>query len=111
MKLAELIASVGWAGVRASLLWSYHPTEESLEGYRQAFASLQKLKPVVSSMRLVVREAFREGIDEEPFTDVCGRNGTRNRDLENFKHSEHAADSEYANAETDFSLEFEPWEK
>jgi len=111
MKLSELISAVGWAEARASLLWSYPDVEKSIEGYRRVFDSLRRLKPAASSMRLVVHQAFREGLDDAPFVQVSGRNGTRNKDLEDFKHSEHAADPAYAEAEVGFALEFEPWEQ
>lgn len=111
MKLSELITSVGWAEVKAALLWSYPEVEPSLEDYRRVFVSLQGLKPVPSRVRLVVHETFREGLDKEPFTGVYGRNGTRNRDLEDFKHAAHTADPGYADRETDFALGFVPWEQ
>ncbi len=62
-------------------------------------------------MRVVVRETFREGLDEESFTEVIGRNGELNRDQDDFKYREEAASSEYANSEVDFSVSLEPWER
>ncbi len=85
--------------------------EKSIEDYRRVFVSLQRLKPAASTMRLVVHKTFREELDDAPFDQVSGRNGTRNRDLEDFRYSNHSADSEHANAETNFSLAFESWEQ
>ncbi len=111
MKLSEMVASVGWAEARASLLWSYPDVEKSIEGYRRVFDSLRKLKPAASTMRLVVHQTFREELDDAPFAQVSGRNGTRNRDQADFKHLGQSADPDYADAETNFSLAFEPWEQ
>lgn len=111
MKLSELIGSVGWAEVQASLLWSYPEVEPSIEDYRRVFVSLQGLKPVSSSVRLVVHETFREGLDKEPFTQVSGHNGTRNRDLEDLRHAAHSDDPGYADREADIALGFVPWEQ
>lgn len=110
MKLSELIAAVGWADVKASLLWSRPGVETSIEGYRQVLTSLRKLDAVASDTRLVLRERFREGRDEASFVRVVGRDGTRNRDLEDFQYLGQSADPEYADAETDYSLALEPWE-
>jgi len=111
MKLSDLLASVTWADVKASLLWNYPGAEDSIEDYRRAFASLRKRDAVATEMRLLLRQTFREGLDEKPFIEVTGRDGTRNRDLEDFPHLGQSADSEYAKAETDFSLALEPWER
>ncbi len=108
MKLSELIGAVGWAEVRASLLWSHPDIEQPIEDYRRVFASLQGLKPVPSNMRLVFRKTFRRG---QTFTDVYRRDSTRNRDLEDFKHAAHSTDPGYADRETDFALGFVPWEQ
>ncbi len=111
MKLSELIAAVGWADVKASLLWNHPGAKNAIEGYRRAFSFLRKLDAVASNMRLVVRKTFREGLDEAPFIEVSGRDGTLNRDQADFKYLGQSADPEYANAETDYSLALEPWER
>jgi hypothetical protein len=110
MKLSELLTSISWADVKASLLWNYPSTEDSLEGYRRAFSCLQNLQAVASNMRIFVRRRFREDLDEKSFTEVTGRDGTRNRNLEDFQYLAQPVDPEYASAETDYSLVFEPWE-
>lgn len=111
MKLSELLTSVSWADAKASLLWNYPGIEEAIESYRRAFSFLRNLNAVASPMRLILRKTFREGLDEKPFIEVTGRDGTRNRDLEDFQYFGQSADSEYANTETDFSIAFEPWEQ
>lgn len=110
MKLSDLVQSIGWPEIKASLLWSYPDEAQFLGGYRLVLAQLRKLVPIESEMRIFLRETSREGVDEKPFIEVIGRNGQLNRDQPGFKYFEDPVDSMYANSETDFSLSFEPWE-
>jgi hypothetical protein len=52
---------------------------------------------------------FRPEIDETPYFDVAGRDGTLNRELEDFQHLKDSSDDEYADVEVDYSLSFHPW--
>lgn len=110
MTLAELITSVDWTEVKSAVLWNYPDVEKSIEAYRKVFIALRRMDAVASNMRLVVRRTFREGLDEEPFVEVVGRDGTLNRDLEDFECLGKSLDSEYANSEADFAVTLEPWE-
>lgn len=111
MKFAELIATVTWTDVRDQLLSNYPEVKGSIKKYGSVFMELKKLKPVKSGMRIIIQETFREEIDESPFTEVTGRDGTLNKDLKDFKYSGKSIDSDYANSETDYALELTPWEK
>ena len=111
MRLSKLLRSLGWYEVKASLIWSYPDTNESIDGYKQVFAELCELVPVEPKMRIIIQETFREALDEEPFTEVIGRNGTLNRDQEDYKHLEASVGPVYSNSETDFSLSLESWEQ
>ena len=62
-------------------------------------------------MRIVVLERFDPRLDEEPVVEVTGRNGQLNRDQDDFQHAEGRVDETWANAETDFALDFTPWEE
>lgn len=111
MKLSDLLAAVTWADVKASLLWHYPDAETSLEGYRRVFAYLRNREAVASPVRIFIREGFDKKFDEKPFTDVTGRDGTRNRDLEGFRDLTPPVDPAYADAEVDYSLVYTPWEQ
>ena len=111
MDLSQLISTTEWTEVERSLLQQYPDARESLEGYRDTFFQLRRLTPVTTSMRLRIRNTFRPGLDDQPFPEVVGKNGTLNRDQEDFKHLGKAEDSTYALAETEFALELEPWDE
>lgn len=111
MKLAEAIEKVSWAEMKACLLWNYADAEKSMAGHEMVFRNLGKLKPTSTTMRIVIRKTFREGLDEEPFTEVVGKDGTLNKELEDFKYLNKSDDSEYANSEVEYALDFQPWEE
>jgi len=111
MKLAEVIEKVSWAETKACLLWNYADAEKSMAGYERVFCELRKLQPTSTSMRIFIRKTFREGLDDEPFTEVVGKNGTLNKELEDFKYLNKSEDSEYANSEIEYALDFHPWEE
>lgn len=110
MKLAEVVEKVSWAETKACLLWNYADSKEAMAGYEMVFRNLGKLKLTSTSMRIVIRETFREGLDEEPFTEVVGKDGTLNKELEDFKYLNKSEDSDYANSEAEYALEFHAWE-
>jgi hypothetical protein len=109
MNLSQLIGTSEWADVERSLRRHYPDAQESLEGYGDTFLLLRRLTPATSSMRLSIRTTFRPGLDDEPFPEVVGKNGTLNRDQEDFKHLGKAADSTYALSAAEFGLELESW--
>lgn len=84
MTFSDLITRVSWPEVQAALLWLYPDEKDSLEGYRVVLAQLKRRQPNKSEMRIIVQEMFRPEIDETPYFDVAGRDGTLNRELEDF---------------------------
>ncbi|MBI4524481.1 MAG: hypothetical protein HY695_11805 [Deltaproteobacteria bacterium] len=111
MKLSEVIGKTSWPETKASLLWNYPDAAESLPGYEKLFYLLRDLPQSPTAMRLIIRKTFREGLDEEPLLEVVGKDGTLNKELEDFKHLNKAEDSEYGNGEVEYALEFHPWEE
>jgi hypothetical protein len=109
MNLSQLIGTTEWADVERSLRRRYPDAQELLEDYRDTFLLLRRLTPATSSMRLSIRTTFRPGLDDEPFPEVAGKNGTLNRDQKGFQHLGKAADSTYALSEAEFGLELQPW--
>lgn len=111
MKLAEVIEKASWAETKACLLWNYSDVEKSMAGSEKVFHELRKLQPTSTSMRIFIRKTFREGLDEEAFTEVVGKNGTLNKESEDFKYFNKSEDSDYANSEVEYALDFHPWEE
>jgi len=111
MKLTEVIRKASWAKTKACLLWNYADSEENVAGYERVFCALRELQPTSTSMRIFIRKTFREGLDDEPFTEVVGKDGTLNKESEDFRYLNKSEDSEYANSEVEYALEFHPWEE
>lgn len=58
-------------------------------------------------MRIVVRESF----DDEPFMEVVGRNGERNRDQSDFEQIRCKVAPGWADEETDYAVSYRSWAK
>lgn len=110
MTFEQLLHRVQWEDV-AQLIPRWPYDTEDLDGYRQVFEHLKRLVPVPTTMRIVVLERFGPRLDEEPVVEVTGRNGQLNRDQDDFQHAEGRVDEPWANAKTDFALDFTPWEE
>lgn len=111
MNLKELVCRTNWCDVKSSLIKAYPDAERSIEGYESVFSSLSTLIPQKTNMRIFIERVPREGIDEQPFVDVSGKDGTLNKNLSDFQHLGKPQDSEYANSEASFALEMVPWEE
>ena len=109
MTFAELIASTSWAEVKAALLWLFPDEERQLSGYRKVFWELRRMRPEPDPMRIAIERRPTPGYDEEPAPEVIGRNGTLNRELDDFKHLGKHATAEYGAEETVWSLSLRPW--
>jgi hypothetical protein len=109
MTFAELLDEISWSELRGALLWCYPDERQSLEGYRVLYGKLKGITPEPSNMRIVVEETYRPKIDDQPFWDVTGRNGDRNRDQADFEHIRITAEPGWADEETNFSLSFHRW--
>jgi hypothetical protein len=104
-----LVGVADWADVERSLVQHYPDASESLDGYRETFFRLRDLRPVATTMRICVRTTFRPALDDHPFLEVVGRDGTLNRDSEDFNYLGESDDSVYALSEAEFALELRPW--
>lgn len=111
MTFAELISSTTWAEVRAALLWLLPEERGNLAGYRKVFRELQRIKPEPDAMRIAVECRPTAGDDTEPLPEVVGRNGTLNRDLDDFKHLGKHATAAYGAEEVVWSLSLRPWRR
>lgn len=111
MNLKALLGRVRWCDVKDCLVSAYPDCDSSLEGFEMVFLKLSLLVPCKTDMRLFVEETFTEGIDDEPYVDIRGRDGTLNRDLPDFKYTGKPDHGEYADSETIYGLDFVPWEE
>lgn len=111
MKFRKLVVRTDWNEVESSLLENYPDVERSLKGYKSVFDTLLSLVPRETKMRICIETVFREGIDEEPYIEVFGRDGTLNKDLPDFRHFRETASTEFAKSETIFALDLVPWEE
>ena len=109
MTFAELIASTSWADVKATLLWLFPDEKGHLSDYRKVFWELRRMKPKPDPMRIAIERRPTPGFDEKPTSEVVGRNGTLNRELDDFKHLGKHATPEYGAEETVWSLSLHPW--
>jgi hypothetical protein len=108
--LGELIGSTTWAEVKAALQWLLPNEQGSLPGFRKVFSDLQRVNPKRDAMRIAIECAPMPGDDEKPVPGVFGRDGTLNRDLDDFNHLRKHATAEYGAEETKWSLSLRPWE-
>jgi hypothetical protein len=107
--LAELTATTRWPEIKAALAWLYPDERPRLDEYRRVLRELRALRPEASSMRIAIECAPRLEPDEEPALEVIGRDGTCNRDLEEFAHWDERARAEQGAEQTTWSLSLRPW--
>ena len=111
MRLKELLLSTDWGEVKQSLLRSYPDSARIIDKLQRVFETLLSLDCRGTTMRLCLAEVRPEDIDEEPYIDVFGKDGTLNRDLPDFRYFSGTAGRDFANLETSFALELVPWEE
>ena len=109
MTFGELIASTSWAEVKAALLWLFPDEEKHLSDYRKVFWELRRMKPKPDPMRIAIERRPISGFDETQAPEVIGRNGTLNRELDDFKHLGEHATPEFGAEETVWSLSLQAW--
>lgn len=111
MTFAELIAQTSWAELKAALLWLSPDDRPHLSDYRRVFWELRRMEAEPDPMRIAIERRPIPGYDEEPAPEVIGRNGTRNRELDESKHLGTNATVEYGAEETVWSLSLPPWRR
>jgi hypothetical protein len=111
MKLKELVANTDWNQVKSRLLRNYPDSGQSMEAYQLVFDTLSSLAPQETKIRVCIEMVFREGIDEEPYIEVFGKDGTLNKNLPDFRYFSKTASKEFANSEASFALDLVPWEE
>ena len=109
MTFAELIAKTTWTEVKAALLWQCPDESHHLPDYRKVFWELRRMKPEADPMRIAIERRPISDPDETPTPEVFGRNGTLNRELDDFKFMGKHATPEYGAEETVWSLSLQLW--
>lgn len=109
MTLAELVAGTTWPEIKAALVWLDPEAVADLPGYRQVFRTLRAMTPEPDSMRIAIEARVLPSFDEDPASEVIGRNGTLNRELPDYPRTD--LDSEDGRQEAAYSLTLQPWRK
>ena len=107
MTLKDLINRHHWAGVKYHLLEAYPDEAEQIDAYDLVYEALIRQSPEVGARRIVLEE--RLGIDDRTYIDVSGRDGTLHKELDEFQYFKDVPDSDVANSEVSYALEFSPW--
>lgn len=113
MKFKEIINKTNWDDVRSILYEYYYKDSEDysvLYEYERIFNELKILKEEdCDNMRLYVEKY--KGFNDEDSIEVIGRNGTLNKDSEDFKFFKDNVDEKFANSEITYAIEMIKWEK
>lgn len=113
MKFKEIINKTNWDDIRSVLYEYYYKESEDysiLYEYERIFNELKILKEEdCENMRLYVEKY--KGFNNEDSIEVIGRNGTLNRDSEDFEFFKNSVDEKFANSEITYALEMIKWEK
>lgn len=109
MTFAELVGSTTWAKVSAALQRQFPDERGNLSDYHKVFRDLRRMNPTPDAMRIAIVCESIPGDDEVPVPEVVGRDGTLNRDLDDFKYLGERATAEYGAEETRWSLSLRPW--
>lgn len=107
MTLKDLINRHHWASVKYHLVETYPNEAEQIDAYDLVYEELIRQSPKFSAMRIVVEE--QPGLDDEAHIDVSGRDGTLQKELDEFQYCNEAPDSAFANSEVSYAIEFCPW--
>ena len=112
MKFKELVDDVLWEDVKQSLSKFYDMDEECLFNHQIVFEKLKYIDPVENDMRIIVDWAEPDGnIIEDGYWYVDGKNGTLQKETEDYQYFKDKCTEEFANSEVGFALDFTPWNK
>jgi len=111
MKLKELLLTTEWKDIEESLVKNYADASKCIDCHEKVFSSLPSLTPAPTELRICIKEVFDKDFDDEPHTEVFGKDGTLNKELSDFKYMNEKPDSDYANSEVEYAIEFVDWEE
>lgn len=111
MTLGELIKSVSWSEVRASLLWNHPAERERVEEYAPVLGRLKSLLPRATAMVVGLEVVMDEEGKERIGVDVYGwRRGTGGSGAGERGNGGSAA-AESDGSEVKWALEYQPWDE
>lgn len=111
MILMEIIKKTKWENIKKSLENNYPETSDNIGSYEQVFSLLQKQAHIKTNFKICISENFDKDFDDKPYIDVCGKNGTLNKELSDFKCMNIDSESTYANSEVNYSLALTNWQE
>lgn len=109
MKFGKLLKMTQWSDIENCLLKIYPDTSESLIGFESVYITLNKLSPAETNFRICIEEVFDEDFDEEPYHSVFAKDGTLNKESDDFKFYNKDSDSEFANSEIHYGIGLTEW--
>jgi len=112
MKLKEIIDDISWLAVKESLIKEYEVLDADLASYEDVLLRLKSMELTKSDMRICidwVDESKLSSKFDEKYWHVGGKNGTLNKESEDFKYFKDNVTDEFANAEQSYAIEFSPW--
>ena len=83
MRLKELLLGTHWDEVKLSLLRRYPDSARIIDKLQRVFETLLSLDGSDTKMRLCLAEVRPEGVDEEPYVEVFGKDGSLNKATRN----------------------------
>ncbi len=82
MTFQHLLKSNHWLSVKEVFLSLYPAQQKNLSGYEDVFNQLQTIQPAGSNTEIVLTEHIDEGLEEEHYTIVSGKEAINNTDME-----------------------------
>jgi len=112
MKLVDLIEHVSWEDVERSLRMNLRVSEGDIEDYRNVFLwKLRGLSPTESKMRICIQWVKPDQINDRGYWDVHGKNGTLQKETEDYKYFKDRCTPEFAESEVSYAIEFNKWDE
>ena len=114
MKFKELIDTVFWEFVENELKdWYYKDKEYPPASYQKVFQELKLLEPKDSNMRICLSLETLDGPEllEKPYVHVSGKDGSLQKDSEDFQYNTQEEKDKYGNTEITWAIEFRPWDE
>ncbi len=109
MKFKEALLLCNFEKVKKDIVRFYPDQDKMLPGYVAVFHKLCSLEPVETKFRICFDIQVEE--DGDAWVTVDGADGSLVKDQEDFGKFNIDPNSEYANSEQKFALEFNPWEE
>ncbi|RMF96990.1 MAG: hypothetical protein D6734_02945 [Candidatus Schekmanbacteria bacterium] len=104
MMFKELIDKYDWDEVCTAFLQLYPDQKKNIEGYKQVFRELKMLKPIVTKMRIIIKDVF-DDYDKKYYVHVFGKNGILNKE----SNPEQFKDDNLGNQEVSYGIELTDW--